>query len=120
MPKLIVAVVTDMEICHDLIRVWEELNVPGATILDSVGMRHMKERRDHRDDLPLMPSLRTMLEEEEYNHRTVFSVVPDDFEVDNLIQRTEELVGDFDAPHTGVLFVVPVLQARGLRHSHRN
>lgn len=114
MPKLIVAIVTQMDVCHDVIRVWEELGVPGATILDSVGMRHMKERQAHRDDLPLLPSLRSMLEQEEYNHRTLFSVVPDDFNVEELIHRTEKLVGNFDAPHTGMLFVVPVLQARGL------
>ena len=115
MPKLIVVIVTDMEVCHDVIHVWEELGVPGATILDSIGMRHLKERQAHRDDLPLMPSLRSMLEQEEFNHRTVFSVVSDEFDVDQLIQRTEELVGDFEAPHTGLLFVVPVLQVRGLR-----
>ena len=115
MPKLIVVIVTDMEVCHDVIHVWEELGVPGATILDSIGMRHLKERQAHRDDLPLMPSLRSMLEQEEFNHRTIFSVVSDEFDVDQLIQRTEELVGDFEAPHTGLIFVVPVLQVRGLR-----
>ncbi len=120
MPKLIVVIVTKMEVCHDVIRVWEEAGVPGATILDSVGMSHLKERRTHRDDLPLMPSLRAVLEEEEYNHRTVFSVVPDDFDVDDLVHRTEKLVGDFDDPHTGILFVVPVLQARGLPRRGRN
>jgi nitrogen regulatory protein P-II 1 len=114
-PKLIVAIVTEMQVCHDVIRVWEEAGVPGATILDSLGMRHLQERQAQRDDLPLMPSLRAMLEQEEFNHRTVFSVVPDEFDVEDLIRRTEELVGDFEAPHTGLLFVVPVLTVRGLR-----
>ncbi len=115
MPSLIVVVVTDMQICHDVIHLWEEAGVPGATILDSMGMRHLQRRHAHRDDLPLMPSLRSMLEQEEYNHRTVFSVVPDGFDLDDLIRRTEELVGDFEAEHTGLIFVVPVLQVRGLR-----
>lgn len=115
MPKLVVAIVTEMHVCHDVIRVWEEAGVPGATILDSMGMRHLQKRQTHRDDLPLMPSLRALLEQEEFNHRTVFSLVPDDFDVDDLIRRTEELVGDFEAPHTGLLFVVPVLTVRGLR-----
>jgi nitrogen regulatory protein PII len=115
MPKLIVVILTDLQTCHDLIHIWEELGVPGATILDSMGMRHLKERHAQRDDLPLIPSLRSILELEEFEHRTVFSVVPDDFDVDELIRRTEELVGDFEAPHTGLLFVTPVLQVRGLR-----
>ena len=115
MPKLIVAILTDLQACHDVVRLWEELGVPGATILDSVGMRLLKERQSHRDDLPLMPSLRSVMELEEYNHRTIFSVVPDEFNVDELIRRTEGLVGDFEAPHTGLIFVTPVLEVRGLR-----
>ena len=115
MPKLIVAILTDLQVCHDVVRLWEELGVPGATILDSVGMRLLKERQSHRDDLPLMPSLRSVMELEEYNHRTIFSVVPDEFNVDELIRRTEGLVGDFEAPHTGLIFVTPVLEVRGLR-----
>jgi nitrogen regulatory protein P-II 1 len=115
MPKLIVTILTQLETCHDVIHLWEELGVPGATILDSVGMRNLKERYAHRDDLPLIPSLRSVLEQEEFNHRTIFSVVPDDFDVDHLIHRTEELVGNFEDPHTGLIFVMPVLQVRGLR-----
>jgi nitrogen regulatory protein P-II 1 len=117
MPKLIVAILTNLQTCHDVIHLWEELGVPGATILDSIGMRHLKERQAHRDDLPIIPSLRSMLEQEEYNHRTLFSVVSDEFDVDDLIQRTEELVGDFEAEHTGLIFVAPVLQVRGLRRN---
>ena len=115
MPNLIVAVVLDIQVCHDVIRVWEEAGVGGATILDSIGMRHLKQRQAQRDDLPLMPSLRKMLESEEYNHRTILSVVPDDFDIDGLIQKTEALVGNFDDPHTGFLFVVPVTRVRGLK-----
>ncbi len=115
MPNLVVVVVTDMQVCHDVIRLWEEAGVPGATILDSMGMRHLQRRHAHRDDLPFMPSLRSMMEQEEYNHRTVFSLVPDGFDLDDLIRRTEELVGDFEAKHTGILFVVPVTQVRGLQ-----
>lgn len=117
MPKLIVAILTNMQTCHDVVHLWEELGVPGATILDSIGMRHLQQRQHQRDDLPLIPSLRSVLEQEEYDHRTIFSVVPDEFNVDELMQRTEELVGDFDDDHTGLLFIAPVLQVRGL-HRH--
>ena len=78
-------------------------------------MRHLKERQAHKDDLPLMPSLRALIEQEEFNHRTVFSVVSDDLDLDELIRRTEAVVGSFDDPLTGILFVLPVLKVRGLR-----
>lgn len=113
MPKLLVAVVLKVDTCHDVIRLWEEAGVSGATILDSIGMRHVLEHVQ-RDDLPLMPSLRSLLETEEYRHRTMLSVVPDDLDLDDLIRRTEAIVGDFDRADSGFLFVVPVLQVRGL------
>jgi hypothetical protein len=87
--------------------------VSGATILDSIGMRHILEHAQ-RDDLPLMPSLRSLLETEEYNHRTILSVVPDELDLDDLVRRTEAVIGDFDEADTGFLFVVPVVLARGL------
>jgi len=114
MPHLIVTVVMDIQLCDDVIHAWEEAGVTGATILDSIGMRHMIGGHTHRDDLPLMPSLRNLLEAGEFEHRTIFSVVDDDFNLDNLIRKTEALVGDFDEPHTGFLFVVPVTRVRGL------
>ena len=113
MPKLIVAIVLDIDVCHEVIRVWEKAGVSGATILDSIGMRHLLAH-SQRDDLPLMPSLRSLLESEEYNHRTILSVVPDDLDLDDLVRRTEAVVGNFDEADTGFLFVVPVLMARGL------
>ena len=113
MPKLIVAIVLDIDVCHEVIRVWEKAGVSGATILDSIGMRHLLAHTQ-RDDLPLMPSLRSLLESEEYNHRTILSVVPDDLDLEDLVRRTEAVVGNFDEADTGFLFVVPVLMARGL------
>jgi hypothetical protein len=76
-------------------------------------MRHLLAQAP-RDDLPLMPSLRSLLESEEYNHRTILSVLPDELDVDDLVRRTEALVGNFDQADTGFLFVMPVLVARGL------
>lgn len=115
MPNLIVTVVMDIKICHDVLHLWRDAGVEGATILDSIGMRHLIDERGHRDDLPLMPSLRSLLESEEFNHRTIFSVVPDGFDIDELIRKTEALVGSFDDPDSGFLFVVPVTKVRGLQ-----
>jgi hypothetical protein len=119
-PNLIVAIVLHIEVCHDVVRVWEEAGVTGATILDSIGMSHLKQKQALRDDMPLVPSLRKLLETEEYNHRTIFSVVPDGFDLDDLIRRTEALVGNFDEPDTGFLFVVPVTRVRGLDRDSRH
>jgi len=118
MPKLIVAIVLDIDVCHQVVRLWEQAGVSGATILDSIGMRHLLAQAQ-RDDLPLMPSLRSLLASEEFNHRTILSVVPDDLDLEDLVKRTEAIVGDFDQHDSGFLFVVPVLMARGLGRPRR-
>lgn len=85
------------------------------TILESIGLQKIRELRGQREDLPLFPSLRHLMEGEEYHHRTAFALVDDDFDLDRLIAETEMAVGgDFDAPNSGILFVIPVPRAYGL------
>ena len=115
MPSLIALVLLKESLCDDVVRVWEEANVPGLSILESYGLEHVRKGRSTRDDLPLIPSLRALMEGDEVSHRIVFSVLPDSFDVDDLIRRTEAITGDLDAPDSGFLFVLPVARVRGLR-----
>ena len=62
-----------------------------------------------------MPSLRAILDSDEVHQRTLFTVVPDEFDLETLIARTEEQIGSFDEPDSGILFVVPVTRVLGLR-----
>ena len=91
---------------------WERLGVGGATILDSGGLRRMQTLRD---DLPLFPSVRDLLDKSEAHHRTIMSVLDDTVDVEAVVRATEKIVGLLDAPHTGILFTLPVLKVWGLR-----
>ena len=116
MPNMVVVVMSDVQKCEDVLDAWQKLGVSGVTILESLGAHRIQQARAMRDDLPLLPSLRHLLEGEEYHHRTAFVVLDDDFDLDGLIAATEQAVGgDFDAPDTGILFVVPVTRALGMR-----
>jgi hypothetical protein len=116
MPNLIVAVMPNIDRCQDVLEAWEGLGVTGITILESAGLHSLRQMRRGRDDMPLMPSMRHILEAEEYHHRTAFVVVDDDFDLDGLVRTTEQAVcGDFNAPDSGFFFVVPVTLALGLR-----
>ncbi len=116
MPNLVVVDMPDMEKGRTVLDAWEERGVSGVTILESLGMHKIRQMRAQRDDLPLIPSLRHLMEGEEYHHRTAFVVVDDDFDLDGLIEATERAVGgDFNAPNSGLLFVVPVTRALGMR-----
>jgi len=116
MPNMVVVVMPDLGKCHAVLEAWEKFGVTGVTVLESLGMHKIQQMSIGRDDLPLIPSLRHLMEGEEYHHRTAFVVVDDDFDLDGLIEATEQAVGgDFDAPNSGLLFVVPVARALGMR-----
>ncbi len=115
MPQLVSLVVHDPGRVNEVVRAWLAAGVTGMTLLDSSGLgRHAREH-DLRDDLPLFPSLRKVLEGEERHSRLLFSVVSDDFDVDRLIEATERVLGSLDRPDSGILFVLPVRRAVGLQ-----
>ena len=116
MPNIVVVVMPDVDKCRDVLDAWEKYGVSGVTVVESLGLHKIRQMRAARDDLPLIPSLRHLMESEEYHHRTAFVVVDDDFDLDELIEATRQAIGgDFDAPNSGILFVVPVARAFGMR-----
>jgi len=116
MPSIVVAVLPSLEKSQVVLSAWEAFGVTGITILESVGLHKLRQLRAQRDDFPLFPSLRHLLEEEEYHHRTIFVVVDDAFDLEGLIGVTEKAVGgNFNAPNSGLLFVMPVTRVLGLR-----
>jgi nitrogen regulatory protein P-II 1 len=113
MQYLVVVIVDDPEHCPAILDAWEEMGVPGVTILESTGLGRLR-RGGLVDDLPLMPSLRDLLESREVPHRTLFSVVPGEEMMNQMIATVQRVIGDLDEPDTGFLFVTPVIQAMGL------
>ncbi len=116
MPNAIFVVLPDLETCQTMLQAWRAVGVPTATILDSMGLHEMKSAG--RDDMPLMPSLRNLLAHET-PQRTMFAVIDDDIDLEQVIAASEKIVGSFERPNSGILFVMPVTQARGLRHHSR-
>ena len=113
MIQLVVFVVNNMDQCPNVLDAWEEAGAKGVTILESTGLARVRSAT--RDDLPLMPSLRDLLAAQELHHRTLFTVVENDEILQKVIEASERVVGDFNKPDTGLLFVVPVTSVFGLR-----
>ncbi len=115
MPNLVVVVIPEPASFQAVMEIWQQRGVSGVTVLESMGLQKINEVRARRDDLPLFPSLRHLMESEGYRHRMAFTIVEDNFDLDGLVEATKAAVGgDFDAPNSGVLFVVPVSRALGL------
>ena len=115
MPQLVNLILHDPSRTDEVVHAWLEAGVLGITLLDSSGLARQVSERDLRDDLPLFPSLRAMLSIPERNSRLVFSVVPDDFDLDGLIAATERVLGPLTAPDSGIFYAVPVTRTVGVR-----
>jgi hypothetical protein len=113
MAELVVLVIDDPEKADEVLTAWISVGVSGATILNSTGLAHRLPHYGARDDLPLIPSLSSLLRSREEAHRTLFAVVPDGFDVEALVTATEGAIGPLDEAHTGILFVLPVRRVWG-------
>jgi nitrogen regulatory protein P-II 1 len=112
MSFMVVMIVDDLDDCPVILDAWEAAGVLGVTILASTGLGHIR-RAGLRDDMPLLPSLSDLFESEEVHHRTLISVVDSQELVDKMVAIAQGVIGSLEDPHTGFLFVVPVIQAYG-------
>ncbi len=112
MAHLIVLVLNNLAEGPAVLRAWDEAGASGVTILESTGLQRL--RHVLTDDIPLFPSLRDLEGSQELHHRTFFTVVRDDAMLERMVAATREVIGNFDAHHSGLLFVVPVSQVFGL------
>ena len=114
MGYLIVFIVDQIEECPPVMDAWEEAGAAGITIFESTGLGRIRRKEGMRDDLPLMPSLRNLLQTQEERHRTLMTLVKDMETVDAIIAATEAAVGDLGQPNKGVLFVQEVIKVVGV------
>ena len=114
MHQMVMLILDDIAYCPQVLDAWEAAGASGITILESTGLGRMRRSMGMRDDLPLMPTLLSLLQSREEHHRTLITVTDNEAMVDRLIAATQEVVGDLAAPNRGVVFVLPVLRAIGL------
>lgn len=111
MATLLVLVVDDETETSDILQAWEQAHVPGVTMLDSIGSVH--KHSGARDDLPLMVSLRTVLETRQDQTHTFFSVIEDDVVVAQAIAAVLQIIPDFAQGHHGIMFTIPIARVWG-------
>ncbi|MGA1790032.1 MAG: P-II family nitrogen regulator [bacterium] len=106
--NLLVLVLNKEEHLDEILEVFVEVGITGATILDSVGMGHKLAY-----DIPIFAGLRKSIKTSDYN-KTIFSVVQDDETLEEAIKLIGEII-DFEEAGTCLLFVVPLLMVKGLK-----
>jgi hypothetical protein len=114
MPTLIIMVLMDLNKLEQVVDAWYSAGSCGVTILESSGARHLLGT-GARDDLPMFPSLHSLLSHQEVHHRTLFTLVGDNVDVTALFDATEAVVGSMTEPNNGIIMALPVIDARGIR-----
>lgn len=112
MPNMVILVLDDVDRLDEVMAAWRTAGSRGITILESSGMARLKLLA--RDDLPLFPSLANLMANREVHHRTLFTVLGDDLSVEKIFDATEAVLGPLDTHHSGIIFALPVVSARGL------
>lgn len=111
---LVTLVIDDINKAPAVMDAWEEVGVGGITIIESTGAARLHSMQGFRDDVPLMPSLRSLLNTREEHHRTIFSIVEGDEKVHELIEVTQAVIGQLHEPDTGILFAMPLSHVVGV------
>jgi hypothetical protein len=112
--KLFVLILNRTEKLDDLMMTFVKEGICGATILESTGMaRELYHSKHDEEEVNFLGSIRSYLNgDENKKSKTILTVIRDDQE-DTIVRITEEIVGDFSEPDTGIMFSLPLDFVRG-------
>jgi nitrogen regulatory protein PII len=118
--KLVVLITAKVEAGLDIAQAWHEAGAPGATIIRAHGLHTLQEElKSGSVELPRMvvsmgAAMAAILDNMEERGEMLLSLVEDEL-VEKLIAAANEVLGDLTQPDHGILFVVPVEHAIGVR-----
>ena len=106
--KLLILVLNKEEYTEQVLELFVELGVPGATIIDTVGMGRVLSQ-----EIPIFAGFVDMMAGARPSNKTIFTIVDDDA-VNDIAEGIESVVGSLDEPGAGILFTVPVDYDKGV------
>lgn len=118
--KLVVLITAKREAGLDIAQAWQEAGAPGVTIVPSHGLHALQaELKSGSVELPRMvvsmgAAMAVILDEMEQHSMIILSLVEDNL-VEPLNAATNQALGDMSGPDHGILFVVPIERAVGMR-----
>lgn len=118
--KLVILITAQTENGLEVALAWREAGAPGVTIIPSHGL-HSLQRKTKSGGLELPMIITSMadamaglLDASETSSLIILSVMPAEI-LGKVIEATKGVLGDLTAPDTGVVFVLDVEQAIGVR-----
>lgn len=83
----------------------------GATTIDSQGMG--KVLLDHNINIPMLDSVRKLIDGRKPYSKIVFSIIKDKEKLDEVVEKIKEELDYFDEPGIGFMFAMPVVEVYG-------
>ncbi len=108
--QLLVIVIEREEHLRPILDEFFEAKLPGATVLDSMGLGHMIA-----DHIPLFSHFAELSKGDVIHNKTIFTVIEEEEELEQAIEIVERIAGDLREPETGMLFTLPVNRVRGFK-----
>jgi len=107
---LLVVVLPQENLINELLTKFLEIDVRGATIIDSYGMGEILSQ-----EIPIFSSLLNFLSGEgnKIHNQTLFSVIKTENTLKLALNTAKQII-DFSKPNSGILFVVPIIEMIGL------
>ena len=105
---LLILVLNKEEHLEEVLEVFLELDIHGATIIDSIGMGRILAH-----DIPIFAGFRNLMQESRPGNKTIFTVI-DENKIPRIVQGIEQICGSLDEPGAGILVTIPVGIAKGV------
>jgi len=100
--RLLVLVLNKEEFTERVLEMFVELGVPGATIIETIGMGRVLSQ-----EIPIFAGFVDMMAGARPSNKTIFTLV-DESAVQEVKEGVESVIGSLDEPGSGILFTVPV------------
>lgn len=106
-------VLKNLDVEDEVLAAWAKAGSSGITSLDCEG-QSLREHAFRRDDMPLFPSLSSLMSNDNVEQKFLFTIVKGNDQLKHTIDLTQQITGDLNQPGRGVLFAWPLTTVIGL------
>lgn len=109
--ELLFLILNKEEHLDDVLSLFVELGITGATIIETTGMGRVLAH-----DIPIFAGFRDLMVGNKPYNKTIFAVVSKEV-VPEIVKGIESICGCLEEPGTGLLFTIPIANVWGLAKS---
>lgn len=113
--KLVVLITSQIDDGYRIGEAWQRAGAPGVTFLEGFGLGSLQRAAHSVEVLPGMMSMLDILRQNRETSMVVLSLLHDEALVTALLDAATAVLGDMLTPNAGVVFVINVEHAIGIR-----